>query len=169
MLTPLRGMACLSVVAIAAVFGMTGCVPASPSPSPGQTTSANPSTTPDAAASPTALATQEAGFLALPASPFADGQTICAGVSHAGPIRLAEINGAIVGDAGTVQIQIRWPPGYRAKVDPQFSEVVTDTGEVFARAGDDINSPSDVFNGHLICLDSSFGMDIWRLPASPSP
>lgn len=38
-----------------------------------------------------------------------------------------------------------------------------------ATAGDDINSPSDVFNGHLICLDSSFGMDIWRVPASPSP
>jgi hypothetical protein len=105
--------------------------------------------------------------LALPVSPYANGQTICAGVAHVGPILLADSNGTIVGDYWTQQIQIRWPPGYRAKVTPQFSEVVTDTGEVFAKAGDDLNTQSEVLNGHELCLNK-FGLDIWRLPASPS-
>jgi len=106
---------------------------------------------------------------ALPISPYGSGQTLCAGVAHLGPIRLVEVSGVIAGDGGSAAtIAIRWPAGYHAVVDPAFVEVLTDTGTVFAKADDDINTQTGVFNNHVVCYQGRNGIDIWRQPP-PSP
>lgn len=97
----------------------------------------------------------------LPISAYGDGHALCAGVAHPGPIRLVDAGGLIVGDDGAHQFAIRWPAGYRAAFGPAFLGVVTNTGSTFADVGDDINNPTDFFNGHIICYQGGAGIDIW--------
>jgi hypothetical protein len=97
----------------------------------------------------------------LPISAYGDGHALCAGSAHPGPIRLVDAGGSVVGDDGTHQFAIRWPSGYRAVYGRAFLGVVTNTGSKFADAGDDINTQSGIFNGHVICYGPLPGIDVW--------
>ena len=106
-------------------------------------------------------------LVALPVSPFDLEQLSCGGEALGGPIVLTATPGGIVGMHAGTKITIRWPRGYRAIFDPEFTEVVTESGQVFARASEDVN-PSDVirFRGLDHCLSAS-QLDFWRpVPAS---
>jgi hypothetical protein len=107
----------------------------------------------------------------LPVSAFASPQETdsygnpvprtCPVVSWSGPIYLREVSGRIVGVLGETRIfPIFWPSGFRAVFDPDFSAVITESGAVFARSGDDLNS--DVgghYHGRNDCISDQ--IDYW--------
>jgi hypothetical protein len=103
---------------------------------------------------------------ALPVSQYADGKMICAAAGHPGPIWLRAVNGEIVGQDGKSTFPLRWPPGYHAVFDPSFTEVLTESGAVFAAAGADINTDSGVVHNDIVCYGGV--INIWQQP-SPVP
>lgn len=57
-----------------------------------------------------------------------------------GRIILSSAPTGIVGHADSgYDLPIFWPPGFRAVFDPEFSHVLSNTGVVFATAGEDTN------------------------------
>ena len=116
---------------------------------------------------PTPIPTFGVVLRPLPVSPYADGQTICAGVAHPGPIRLVAFGDQIVGqDVRPKPIEIRWPLGFTAVFGPSFQEVRMSDGRTFARVNEDINTQSGNFNGHVLCYGVD-GIDVWPLSSEP--
>jgi hypothetical protein len=111
-------------------------------------------------------------YVELPVSDFVSGTVTpsgfatsipltCGGLEYETPVIIEAINGHIVGVLDSRSLPIYWPPGFRAVFDPLFLEVLTDTGQVFVRAGDDINKPTgaSTYKGRHVCWSES--IDFW--------
>ncbi|HEX7950895.1 MAG TPA: hypothetical protein VF494_11145 [Candidatus Limnocylindrales bacterium] len=69
----------------------------------------------------------------------------CAVTLIEGPIYLRAIGDRVVGMSGDRALDITWPIGFRAVFNPDFTAVITDSGRVWALAGDNVNPGSDAY------------------------
>jgi len=121
-----------------------------------------------ACTSPIASATPSSVLRSLPTFTPVSGVRLCAGEAVHGPLRLSAVSGAIVAVGTTRNFRIVWPPGYVALFSPDFVGVLTDRGDVFARAVDDLNSPDGMtYNGHIICVEGPL-IEVWAAPTPPT-
>jgi hypothetical protein len=102
-------------------------------------------------------------YLPLPTTGFMDA---CAGDEWRSRVFLVSTPAGVVGrvDGGAV-VKIFWPPGFSAIYDPLFSRVVTESGEVFATAGEDISVhlKGSTWNGVNVCpAGRGHQRPIWR-------
>jgi hypothetical protein len=129
------------------------------------TRSVGQSPTPTGAPTTDTQASSEASggqrLVALPVSVFAtDSTAACAGEALDGPVYLRAEGDRVYGQWGAQNLPLQWPVGFQAVFSPGFAEVLDDDGNVFAKAGDDINSSSDTFHGRHECIGPS-GISLW--------
>lgn len=104
-----------------------------------------------ASSQPTASPVATVFLQPLPTTGFMDA---CAGDLILSPVVLASTATGIVGRLSNgFTIKLFWPPGFSAIYDPLFSRVLTDRGEVFTTAGEDISGHLDggKWNGMNVC------------------
>lgn len=102
------------------------------------------------------LPTQTPG-VALPTSPSNEA---CLSDLVGGHIILTATTAGVVGRAGTVDLPIFWPSGFRAIFSPTFAGVFRPDGVLFASPGEDIGPYADrgTWRGYSACAT---GDGIW--------
>lgn len=158
-----------SVALVAAVAGGSCALSqgASGSGAPGSETPSATLATPAPSGSGTAEASPAGPvFVVLPVSPLAEPPSsvpvTCGGEALNGHIYLRADGREIFGEWGGSRLRLQWPPGFRAVFDPDFTAVLDARGDVFARPGDELNTPpgQDLFRGLNTCY-SPGGIDFW--------